>query len=388
MSNVKKIGIITLPLTYNIGGIIQVYALQYLCRQVGFNPYIITRRRTRRSFLQFVVWLKWKCIYLISRINRFLLIPILRSYPLIATQDFKNRYLPNCNHIFFSDQSISRWVNNSGIHQFICGSDQIWNPGSWPSLKFAFAQFKTTTKSFLYSYAPSLGHSENRFSSSQTQQIAKYLNKFKYISCREKSGVDIISKMTTKAVSHVLDPTFLIHKDHYCSLCDNATFSTDYNFMFIYLLDISKAQCQMISNIARKHRLIPFTFYPLNYKSIFSRNMRLLREYNIRVINVPSPENWLKAIQSADFVLTDSFHGTVFSLIFNTPFISLINSKRGAARFLDLQDTFNIHNLFVDQHKEPSEIIEIPIDIDWLKINSLIRTMSDSSFSFLERFSA
>lgn len=364
----------------------QAYALTWLCRDIGYDPYIITRRRSRSKILQCVVWFKWKSVYLISRITEFFKIPILQSYPLIATQCFKNRYIPSCNHVFFSESSISHWANKLNIDQFVCGSDQIWNPESWPSIEFAFAQFKTLTNSYLYSYAPSLGHTESRFSSSQTQEISKYLNKFHSISCREQTGVDIISRVTSNDVLHVLDPTFLIHRDHYSSLCKNATFSPDYNYMFIYLLDISREQCQRISNIASKHGLVPVTFYPLNYKSVFSRNMHLFMEYDIRVIKVPSPENWLQAIQSADFVLTDSFHGTVFSLIFNTPFISLINTKRGASRFLDLQKIFNIHNLFIDQRDAPFEVTHIPSDIDWVKINSLIRTMSDRSFSFLKGF--
>ena len=366
----------------------QAYALQFLCKEAGYDPYVITRRRTRNKILQFAVWTKWKLITVISHISKYCLTSFLRSYPLIATQSFKDRYIPNYNQIFFSEKSISKWAKNTQVDQFVCGSDQIWNPDSWPSTEFAFAQFGSFQKPYLYSFAPSLGHAQNKFSSSQIRQISNYLSRFQFVSCRENSGVEILSKMTTNNVYHALDPTFLIDKSHYARLCADSTFSPKYKYIFIYLLDISRIQCEMLSKLAHKFRLTPVTFYPSKYKSIFSRDVQILRKYGIKVINTPSPENWLKAIKSADFVVTDSFHGTVFSLIFNTPFVSYINSKRGAARFLDLQQMFDIKHLFVDQFDARFDISKLSESIDWNKINSLMRTYSDSSLSYLKKFNS
>lgn len=384
----KKIGIITLPLSYNIGGILQAYALSQLCKSIGYTPYIITRRKSRHKLLQFLVFLKWSSIIWISRIVKVFSIPWLQSLPLIATQSFKNRHLASCNQIFFSEKSIYNWSCRLNIKTFVCGSDQIWNPGAWPSIKFAFAQFNSSSLLKRYAFAPSLGHSANNYSPCQAVEISEYLDTFEMLSCREKAGLQLLSKITKNKVSHILDPTFLIDKDHYSVLTRESTFSPDYNFMFIYLLDISREQCEMISNLCRKYKLVPVTFYPLNYKTICKRNAKLLTDYGIRVLKIPSPENWIKAIKCADFVFTDSFHGTVFSLIFNTPFLSLVNSKRGSARFLNLQELFDIHHLFIDQFDDISQFTQIPTSIDWENINSRIHDMVNTSFSYLRSFDA
>ena len=89
-SSVAKVGIITLPLSYNIGGILQAYALSCLCRGMGHEPYIITRRRSRNIFVQLIVWLKWKATYLASIISRYPIFSSLNQLPLVATQKFKN----------------------------------------------------------------------------------------------------------------------------------------------------------------------------------------------------------------------------------------------------------------------------------------------------------
>ena len=379
-----RVGIVSLPLTYNIGGILQSFALVEICKTKGWRPFVLTRRRSRRfCALKLLVSAKWKCVYLLSAIATKLKFSFLLSYPLIATQSFKNRYIPCSNVIFFDDDLLSRWSFRQEIDMFICGSDQIWNPSSFPSLRFAFAQFDISRRTKRVAFAPSLGHGLNRFSSFQSKQISNYLQSFTKISCREESGVDLISSLTTHPVILMPDPTFVVNKEVYKTFASNADYPFPHRYLFAYILDPSITILKSIARIAKANNLVPISFFPLYYKAIICRHSSLLQRLGIKVVTSPSPENWLGGIDSASLVITDSFHGSVFSLILNTPFYSLINENRGPARFMQLKQTFDIADIFLKPKDLYSQPQEIP-SINWERVNYTIAGLAKSAHSFFE----
>ncbi|MEA5423639.1 polysaccharide pyruvyl transferase family protein [Synechococcus sp. CCY9202] len=379
-----KVGIISLPLTYNIGGILQSYSLVEICKRKGCLPFVLTRRRTRKSIaLELLVSLKWKGIIFVSMIAKRFNISFLSTYPLVATQFFKTKHIPNSDKLFFGDVRLSQWATANHIDLFICGSDQIWNPTSFPSLNFAFAQLDVPRTTRRVAFAPSLGHDSNRFTSTQSQQIASFLQSFAKLSCREQSGAELISRLADRAVSLMPDPTFVINRETYAALAGNASFPYPRSYLFAYILDPTVATCEFISSFAKKHNLRALSFFPMNYKSILNRQYQMLKHFGIDVIDSPTPENWLKGVMDADLVITDSFHGSVFSLIFNTPFYSLINAGRGGTRFLQLKSTFGIDNTFLELHRVHSHQLMVPT-IDWPKVNRKISELSLLAHDFLD----
>jgi hypothetical protein len=384
LSNHRAVGIITLPLSYNIGGILQAFALCKSCNDHGYNSFLITRRKNRQNlFLQSASYLKWKCIQLISltlNLNRF---PFLLSFPLFAVQQFKNKHLQGANKVFFSEKAISKWAECYPCHSFICGSDQIWNSTSYPSLAFAFARFDLSGVYKRIAYAASLGHPTDRFPKYQESEIKSYLSDFDAISVREHSAVTILSRYTSKTVEVMPDPTFLLNRQVYIKLTEDASHMYPEKHLFIYLLDPTSEQCRSIARLARILGLVPVSFYPKDYKSLMHRSPEYLKAFGISTVSSPSLENWLRGIANADLIITDSYHGTVFSLIFNRPFYTLVNQSRGLARFETLKALFPIGNSFIYPSCDFLLPDDLPDSIDWNHVNERIYSLRSKGLSFL-----
>ena len=188
---------------------------------------------------------------------------------------------------------------------------------------------------------------------------------FKGISLRERGAIDLVEKHLGIRPLFVLDPTFLIDKKYYTDIIKD--FKKDFNFnneyLFVYILDKNKIFDKYIE-MARKK---------LNYEI-----------YRVRTNQMNYTENFLFGINISKAVITDSFHGTVFSIIFKKPFISFINSKRGRLRFYSLNETFKLNDriLFPSEDKYPDiNLLKKPLNINQTTIDS----MKDLSITFLKK---
>ena len=169
-----KIGIFSLPLNWNYGGILQQYALSEYLRKKNFTPILFSRRADRKLFYTlFLVKTKWNIIKILNNLNCF------NFLPLIATESFKKKFLTNKTKDFFSSEEISSFIKRNEIKHFIVGSDQIWNVGATPSLHDSFLGFVDKDKNnVLASYAPSFAHDDWKYSIKQTIDSKMLLKKF------------------------------------------------------------------------------------------------------------------------------------------------------------------------------------------------------------------
>jgi hypothetical protein len=179
------------------------------------------------------------------------------------------------------------------------------------------------------------------------------------------------------------DPTFVVEDKVYRKLAENANYRYPKGYLFAYILDPSVIIFKSLSRIAKENNLIPISFLPLHYKAIFYRRFSLLQKLGIRVVTSPSPENWIRGIDCASLVITDSFHGTVFSLILNTPFYSLINHQRGSARFIQLKESFDISECLLKSEDMYCEHLAIPC-INWSMVNHAISELAKAAHSFFD----
>lgn len=325
-----KIGILTLPLHINYGGILQAWALQTVLTRMhhrvevfGLNP-----KSSHSNYELPLVWL----VRMIRRVQGTSNVPIFSE---IKEQKYKKRRFGDIKR-FISDKINTKIINGlnaipeSSYDLIIVGSDQIWRKeyiaAGWCSNNPAEA-FLSALKHHgvdRIAYAASFGVESWNFSEAETVEIKTALSRFKNVSVRENSAVDLLDKSVGVSASFVLDPTMLLKPEDYIE-CFGIHKEPSKSKLVSYILDPNAESEQLISKIAVT-------------RGLEKKEINLLHSCE-KLISI---EEWVKSIANAEIVVTDSFHGCVFSIIFNKPLIFICNESRGNARFASLISTFGI----------------------------------------------
>ena len=179
--------------------------------------------------------------------------------------------------------------------------------------------------------------------------------------CKEHFGVD---------VKHVIDPTMLLHVEDYIKLVESAEVPRSPGNMLSYVLDETEEKTVLIEKVANTKGLVPFR---VNSK-VEDKYAQLSERIQ------PSVEQWLRGFYDAEFVITDSFHACVFSILYNKPFIAIGNSGRGLSRFTSLLSMFDLDdrillNLTRDRQYK---------DINWTKVNTIMDDRREQAIDFLK----
>lgn len=376
----KKIAILTTPLLYNYGGILQAYALMETLKKMGYSPELIQIRYEKVSKIKFLKNIIKGLIakYILKQKKRVIFdsISTIKGQKTITqhTAQFisKNIY-PQTSPIY----GVTNLINNKEIdeqyHAIIVGSDQVWRPKYSDVFSYFLGFLDPKSKTKRISYAASFGVDNWEFSSDQAQLARDLISRFSAVAVREDSGVEICKKHLGVDAIHVLDPTLLLTQDEYNNLIDIEKKSIkNEDYLLVYLLDITPDKTYMIEQLCFKYKLKPI--YVNNFeteKAYMSAKKRI----------VPPLENWLFAYCNSKFVLTDSFHGTVFSIIFNIPFITLGNKDRGLSRFSSLLKIFNLESRLILSKEEINLSHE---EINWQLINTELEVQREKSLNFLK----
>ncbi len=302
----NKVGILTLNFNDNIGGVLQSYALQQF---LGKNYYDATTIQSHEYWhkLSFVKKLKCKSV-----------------------QDF------------------SKLKNE--FDSYIVGSDQVWRrefisgkwAESWKSWEPLFLKFTKGWNVNRVAYSASYGNDKFDFDN-VINDVKTCLNNFDAISMREIDATKYIGELTSKEVVTTCDPTMLLDKEDYIKVCKEIP--SKENGLHSYILDSSDTKTKIENNILSK----------LNIKKIDRKPH--------------SVEEWLASYRDCKCVLTDSYHGVVFSIIFNKPFICIYNKGRGGSRFNTLIELFGIKDRVVTSEQEIDySLLEVKPNIDYSKL--------------------
>lgn len=364
-----KIGILTLPLHTNYGGILQAYALQTVLESMGHEVCLIEKKR---KLLPFPLW-KAPFVYGKRILNLsgdalpvFYEQRVNRERPVIRqnTDKFINKYIKRRIVRDFSD------IKETDFDTIVIGSDQIWRLKYFHEIEHAFLDFTEGWNIKRIAYAASFGTDEWEYTAAQTSLCAKLLARFDAVSVREESGVGLCRSHLGVGAKHVLDPTMLLSREDYVRLFEDAGTPKSSGNLLCYILDESPETAVLIDKVAKEKGLVAF-----RGNSKVEDSNALLNE---RV--QPPLESWLRGFNDAEFVITDSFHACVFSILFNKPFIAIGNAKRGMSRFISLLGMFGLENRIVFDN---SDII-IDSEIDWHHVNSTLIDRIISSKTFLE----
>ena len=256
---------------------------------------------------------------------------------------------------------------------YIIGSDQVWRLGYSPCIFDYFLSFLPSSyKVKRIAYAASFGTDNWEFSRKVTNLVKKYIYKFDLITVREKSAVKLCEEyLNYDKAEFVLDPTMLLEKEDYERLIINENEKISKGNIFCYILDKNDMILDTISEVEKYTGKIAFEISPKH--SIEERQMG----FNSDDYVLPSITKWLRAFMDADYVITDSFHGTVFSLVFNKPFVVFGNKHRGNARFISLLETFRLKDRLILSKDNALKVFKQPIN--WNKVNVIREEMKEKS---------
>lgn len=315
-----RIALLSLFKSPNYGAILQSYALQVHLKDLGFDSEYIPY--SRHEMYSVPKRIKNRLYHIISYLFGY------RKREK-RTSSFRQNYL-----------SIARNQQNEQYEQydvFLVGSDQVWKPELLDSTdSFFFVPFSSSSNKV--SYASSFGVSE--LPKKYQKRYCQLLESFKSISVREREGIEILGKLGITGASCVCDPTFLLSKQHWKRLIGNRIIQEDYILCYVMTGDIPTAN--YVHDTAK--RWVSQLGTNLKVFIIGDRDYRKLKPgYNL--ICDAGPMEFLNYTYYASYVITSSFHGTCFSLIFGKKFVNVLNPLSPYNnRVLNLHRVFGLKN--------------------------------------------
>ena len=373
-----KIGILTLPLHTNYGGILQAYALQTVLERMG-HEVVVFNKKARSPFLS----VYRRPLYYSARFLKKIFVnphTIVRreyiarkEYPIISqhTQRFINQYI----HCLITEHLED--IMSANVDAIVVGSDQIWRARyfsrMWDAeLPNAFLAFTNGWNIKRFAYAASFGVDEWEYPLDISEELKAAAARFDGISVRENSGVVLCKEHLGCEAVQVLDPTMLLQKDDYVRLIESIHQPKSDGNLFCYILDSTPELEGLVARIAREKNLKPF--------HVKAEGLR--RTKNIEERTHKPVEAWLRGFYDAEFVITDSFHACAFSILFGKPFVVVGNKGRGLSRFSSLLDMFSLSGNLIASVTEynPEMKYRIPEDT-----SAILEKLRHESMTFLNQ---
>lgn len=366
-----NINILTHPISGNYGGMLQAYALQRVLIEHKYHARVVCYETIKeRCFLNKLKLFIKKALISVECSKFKFSIPFVCRNRMIL--NFKKKYILE---LYFEPYKCNRCNSENNI--WIVGSDQVWRglyaKNIWTLSFFFFDFLKEKTRKKCISYAASFGADEWEGTPEETLECGRLLRQFKAVSVREYSGIDICrEKFGVKAVQ-MPDPTLLLRTDDYEIIINGEqNFITEAPYIAAYILDKNMEKDTILNIIAEDLAMSIQFLMPCSTMS--SRQGK----YPATV------SQWLRWIRDAKYVVTDSFHGCVFSIIYNKPFVCLGNKERGSARFDSLLKTFGLSDR-IFTHGSNDELIQLlSKPIDWVRVNSIHDAERERGITFLK----
>lgn len=337
-----KVGILTYHWANNYGAVVQAYALLEKLKDMGHDAFVIDRIRTFSSWRWLYHGYSYKHHYSWNKFQKF----------------NKNHLVPK-TPLYKSSKQLADDFANQHFDAVIVGSDQVWREtfmGHDYFLDFVSGNCKKV------SYAASFGLSKWTNGENFTAKARVLLRQFDAISVREKTGVDICKKVFGVEAQLVIDPTLLWDASFYETKLLVSSNEAELPLVASYILGVNPEQQKIAKKMAEEEGL--------DYVNLWGLKSFVQGHYTV--------VEWLQHIHDAKYIVTNSFHATVFSILFHKHFVVLNNKSGGSDRIVTLLKTLGLQRLFVDSLDEVRQMLKQPIDyqqvdekISLLRINSL-----------------
>ena len=412
-----KVAIFTLPLVNNYGGILQAYALQRALESYGFEAPVVNLKIRQRGLFSrdYLKFLLAKLIYFKKYKNAEF--STLRYYA--DTQRFIARNIETTREIY-SPAALKRLFEQEQFGACVLGSDQVFNPPYFDAFENDFSLGFAPHGCIKIAYAASFGGES--FKGARDLELHKAnLAKFKAISVRERNGTALCeSVFGISGAAFVLDPTLLAGREVFEKFISPAANGVKLGVVEFAQSDAGRTEADGVqdaaktdgaaqnlngtaadivdtafsaqdtgenavcaANAAQKGQIFAYILDQNEskseiLKSVSEREGLGVREVNDKANRV-SIEEWLSLIAGAQLVITDSFHGCAFSILFNKPFFAFINENRGSSRFYSLFESFELQDRII---KSASDV-SLSKQVDWARVNEILSRRREASREFL-----
>ncbi len=325
----------------NYGGCLQAIALQKVIRNLGedvetinYREYLNTKKSIKEFFKQIVYY---------NRNSKF--------------NSFRKKYL-------LLSKPFSK-IDDDGKSKYLVGSDQVWNPNIIYNIRKNFFLDFVGEKKRKFSYAASIG-SESLDGNNNEDEIINMLNNFSLISIREKSSKKILSRVKTP-IYEVLDPTLLLSKEEW-DLYKDKRFNIN-NYTLVYMLGINNSIVNGINNN------VDDDIMEISYKKHFKKTRYLQNGFG--------PSEFISAIDNSNCIITNSFHGMVFSIIYHKDFFVVLRDSMNS-RIYDFLDNLGLTDRIINANDNYSKI-KLNQHIDYRKVDQKIKKLKANSIEYLNK---
>ncbi|MBR8704741.1 polysaccharide pyruvyl transferase family protein [Bacteroides pyogenes] len=328
-----RIGILTYHFSQNYGAVLQCFALQTVLEELGFDVRVINyvslsqkdnvslyrRNNNVNSIIKNIVLTPFHR----SRLKKCLMFALFQKKHLRLTHRVKNQ------------TELSNLVRNEGITHIIVGSDQVWNPCIKEFDRAFFLSDIIGVKKIGYSV--SLGSASKK----DLNRYVEHALQFDSVTCREYYAANLIAEITGKDVQISPDPTFLLSRNYWETFAKKCSYITkEKRYLLCYFLNKEKYKknIEFSKKVARERGL--------EFKLIDPR-VSIMSVMNNGIIGA-GPSEFINLLYNSDFIITDSFHGTVFSILLNRPFLSINNNpKSNDTRRSDLLKRYCLNEKYI-----------------------------------------
>lgn len=383
-----KIGIVTYVKCDNYGAELQAFALQWKLNSLGYDAEVINLEKRNIDMKRNPDVILGAIKQRFKQEGVFAIVSIVRKFletkKRITDEDkykainenkhklFENFFENKVRHSekYYSLDEISN-ATDLKYDVYIAGSDQIWNYIHTDRLDVYFLMFANKFKAKKISYAASVSIYD--IPKKWRAAYKTYFENIDVLSVRELHGAELVSKYSNKKAEVVLDPTFLLTKEDWVREVANDC-GVEGDYLLIYTLSGSPHIRKMAHDIARRLNL-----KVVNIKSGYSD------EPDDGTINVYEigPAEWVGLWSKAKYVVTDSFHGTAFSINFNIPFTTLVNpNSMMNSRVLSILKIMNLESRIVYDNLK-GDLKPNDIALDFTETNRILKQWKEKSLNFL-----
>ena len=361
----KQIGIATF-FDDNFGTCLQAYALQQTIKKLGYESEIIRYYRGERNVQ---TESRWKKIFRYSpqTVYKYITQRAIIERKRSAFKIFRAQHISFSNEAYYRDSQLDVLKNKYDV--YVCGSDMIWSEDFQDDWEFLYLTFADKDKSI--AYAPSFG--KNYLSNSNVERCRPFINAIGFLSCREQAGVDLIKQHFNLDATHVVDPTLLIDSEEWNNAIgrEKRLVEKKYNLAYCFL-GTKNGREKIFKQIKgqRNRELVFLSGADGNYKSYMYQGSA-------------GPFEFVQMYRDAEFVLTDTFHGMLFSIIFRKPFVVLAKEPFGVSAerlkytlaSLGLEDRYIQYDAVIDEKF---------LTLDYTSVEEKLNRMQNTSIKYLK----
>ncbi len=364
---------------WNFGALLQSYALNQVLRNMGIEAEHIRFCYAEPASEKSRIRKRIRTVLTRHRISAH----ILERFFCIREHDIKNRW----NFYHFHDREIHGSVccydavtaskTNRRYDIFVTGSDQVWNPEFWSDrLLRAFGLTFVETDKKTLSYAASIG--SEKAARGKEQLYREMLRSIDYISVREKAAKDFLQPLTEKNIEVVLDPTMLLNVDRWSFVTANRLVREKY--IFSYFLEEKYPHSDLVTGLADRMGL------PMVCISK-KQNLYTRSDIDLQILDA-GPREFLSYIKNAECIITNSFHGTVFSILFHKEFWVIKRyreQEKDAAnhRVTELLNEFGLMDRLLEDTEVPDSE-RLHHKINYAHVETQLRELRKKSIDWLQ----